>query len=72
MCDGLSGPRAILTVVTHTWGRPAEDQRDGWVVVDVETSGFRPSHARVRSVAALALDAGGNVEHFVVENLGRE
>ena len=69
MCDGLSGPRAILTVVTHTWGRPAEDQRDGWVVVDVETSGFRPSHARVLSVAALALDASGNVEHSVVSLL---
>lgn len=69
MCDGLSGPRAILTVVTHTWGRPADDQRDGWVVVDVETSGFRPSHARVLSVAALALDAGGNVEHSVVSLL---
>lgn len=69
MCDGLSGPRAILTVVSHTWGRPADDQRDGWVVVDVETSGFRPGHARVLSVAALALDAGGNVEHSVVSLL---
>ncbi len=69
MCDGLSGPRAILTVVSHTWGRPADDQRDGWVVVDVETSGFRPSHARVLSVAALALDAEGNVEHSVVSLL---
>ena len=69
MCAGLSGPRAILTVVSHTWGRPADDQRDGWVVVDVETSGFRPSHARVLSVAALALDADGNVEHSVVSLL---
>ena len=69
MCAGLSGPRAILTVVSHTWGRPADDQRDGWVVVDVETSGFRPSHARVLSVAALALDAEGNVEHSVVSLL---
>jgi DNA polymerase-3 subunit epsilon len=69
MCDGLSGPRAILTVVSHTWGRPADDQPDGWVVVDVETSGFRPGHARVLSVAALALDAGGNVEHSVVSLL---
>ena len=69
MCDGLSGPRAILTVVSHTWGRPADDQRDGWVVVDVETSGFRPGHARVLSVAALALDASGNVEHSVVSLL---
>lgn len=39
---------------------------DGWVVVDVETSGFSPGHARVLSVAALALDAEGNVEHSVV------
>lgn len=39
---------------------------DGWVVVDVETSGFSPGHARVLSVAALALDADGNVEHSVV------
>jgi DNA polymerase-3 subunit epsilon len=69
MCDGLSGPRAILTVVSHTWGRPVDEQRDGWVVVDVETSGFRPSHARVLSVAALALDSGGNVEHSVVSLL---
>ena len=69
MCAGLSGPRAILTVVSHTWGRPADDQREGWVVVDVETSGFRPSHARVLSVAALALDAEGNVEHSVVSLL---
>jgi DNA polymerase-3 subunit epsilon len=69
MCAGLSGPRAILTVVSHTWGRPADDLRDGWVVVDVETSGFRPSHARVLSVAALALDADGNVEHSVVSLL---
>lgn len=66
MCVCLSGPRAILTFVSHTWGRPVDDQHDGWVVVDVETSGFRPGHARVLSVAALALDADGNVEHSVV------
>jgi DNA polymerase III subunit epsilon len=34
----------------------------GWAVVDVETSGFRPGHARVVSIAALALGDDGNVE----------
>lgn len=52
--------------MSHTWGRPARESGDGWVVVDVETSGFRPGHARVLSVAALALDPEGNVENSVV------
>jgi len=52
--------------VSNTWGRPVREADDGWVVVDVETSGFSPAHARVLSVAALALDADGNVEHSVV------
>ena len=60
MCRWLSGVRAILTVVSQTWGRPACDPGDGWVVVDVETSGFRPGHARVLSVAALVLDPDGS------------
>lgn len=47
------------------WGRPARDPGDGWVVVDVETSGFRPGQARVLSVAALALDADGRIERSV-------
>ena len=34
-------------------------------MVDVETSGFNPSHARVISLAVLALDAEGNVEPSV-------
>ncbi len=55
--------------MSHTWGRPAEQHRDGWVVVDVETSGFRPGHARVLSVAALALDGDGHVEQSVVSLL---
>lgn len=55
--------------MSHTWGRPADEHADGWVVVDVETSGFRPGHARVLSVAALALDGDGNVEHSVVSLL---
>lgn len=55
--------------MNHTWGRPAKEHRDGWVVVDVETSGFRPGHARVLSVAALALDGDGKVEQSVVSLL---
>ncbi|MEB3070549.1 DEDDh family exonuclease [[Mycobacterium] vasticus] len=51
--------------MSATWGRPARDPGDGWVVVDVETSGFRPGQARVLSVAALALDADGQVERSV-------
>ena len=69
MCRWLSGVRVILTVVSHTWGRPVSEANDGWVVVDVETSGFRPRHARVLSVAALALDPEGNVEYSVVSLL---
>jgi DNA polymerase-3 subunit epsilon len=38
-------------------------------VIDVETSGFHPSQARIISVAALALDADGRVEHSVVSLL---
>lgn len=66
MCRGLSVARAILRFVSQSWGRPAGDPGDGWVVVDVETSGFSPRQARVLSVAALALDADGNVENSVV------
>ncbi|MBU3705764.1 MAG: DEDDh family exonuclease [Mycobacterium sp.] len=55
--------------MSHTWGRPAHQAADGWVVVDVETSGFRPGHARVLSIAALALDCHGRVEHSVVSLL---
>lgn len=51
--------------MTARWGRPARESGDGWVVVDVETSGFRPGQARVLSVAALALDADGRVERSV-------
>lgn len=42
---------------------------NGWVVADVETSGFHPSHARVISLAVLALDPEGNVERSVVSLL---
>ncbi len=69
---GLSEPRAILNFVMHPQGRPATDPGDdwaGWAVVDVETSGFHPTQARVISVAALALDLEGRVEHSVVSLL---
>jgi DNA polymerase-3 subunit epsilon len=55
--------------VSQTWGRPAADAGAGWAVVDVETTGFRPGQARIISLAALALDANGNVEHSVVSLL---
>lgn len=47
------------------WGCPVDEHDAGWVVVDVETSGFRPGQARIISLAALALDSDGNVEHSV-------
>lgn len=65
----LSEPRAILTTVSTTWGRPSGDPGEGWVVVDVETSGFSPAHARVISIAVLALDPEGKVERSVVSLL---
>lgn len=69
MSPALSGGRAILSFVRHTWGKPARAAADGWVVVDVETSGFHPRQARVLSIAALALDADGQVEQSVVSLL---
>jgi DNA polymerase-3 subunit epsilon len=54
---------------TPSWGRPARDPDEGWAVIDVETSGFRPGQARVISVAVLGLDAGGRVEQSVVSLL---
>ncbi|ORV24907.1 DEDDh family exonuclease [Mycolicibacterium confluentis] len=55
--------------MSHSWGRPATAPGEGWAVVDVETSGFRPGQARVISVAALALDADGQVEQSVASLL---
>jgi DNA polymerase III subunit epsilon len=55
--------------VSQTWGRPAGQPGAGWAVVDVETSGFRPGLARIISLAALALDANGNVERSLVSLL---
>jgi DNA polymerase-3 subunit epsilon len=51
--------------VSHTWGRPAAEPGEGWAVVDVETTGFRPAQARIVSVAALAVGDDGNVERSV-------
>lgn len=55
--------------MSQTWGRPATEPGAGWAVVDVETSGFRPGQARIISLAALALDADGNVERSVISLL---
>jgi DNA polymerase III subunit epsilon len=52
-----------------SWGRPASVPDEGWAVIDVETSGFRPGQARIISLAALGLDAGGQVEQSVVSLL---
>jgi DNA polymerase III subunit epsilon len=51
------------------WGRPAGEPDGGWAVIDVETSGFRPGQARIISLAALGLDADGQVEQSVVSLL---
>ncbi len=52
-----------------SWGRPADTPDGGWAVVDVETSGFRPGHARILSLAVLCLDREGHVEQSVVSLL---
>ncbi|HKI41925.1 MAG TPA: DEDDh family exonuclease, partial [Mycobacterium sp.] len=52
-----------------SWGRPADTPDGGWAVVDVETSGFRPGHARILSLAVLGLDREGHVEQSVVSLL---
>jgi DNA polymerase-3 subunit epsilon len=54
---------------TTPWGRPVAEHDGGWVVLDVETTGFRPGQARIISLAALALDADGMVERSVVSLL---
>ena len=42
-----------------------------FVVVDVETSGFDPAAARVLSVAALTITAGGAIEHSMFKTVDR-
>jgi DNA polymerase III subunit epsilon len=59
---GIVGLPCHPRVMSQTWGRPAAEPGAGWVVVDVETSGFRPGQARIVSIAALALGDDGNVE----------
>ena len=54
---------------TTPWGRPVAEHDTGWVVLDVETSGFRPGYARVISLAALGLDADGFIDHSVTSLL---
>jgi DNA polymerase III subunit epsilon len=53
----------------QSWGRPASHPDEGWAVIDVETTGFRPGQARIISIAALGLDAVGRVEQSVVSLL---
>ncbi len=66
----MSVRRAILWFMNRvSWGRPAGEPGAGWAVVDVETSGFRPGHARVLSLAVLGLDQDGQVERSVVSLL---
>ncbi|MFA5709079.1 MULTISPECIES: DEDDh family exonuclease [Mycolicibacterium] len=55
--------------MSHFWGRPAAESGQGWAVVDVETSGFRPDRARVLSVAVLALGPDGQVEQSLASLL---
>src|SRR6185312_463544 len=66
-CDsvGVTAPAGCTT----PWGRPVAEHDTGWVVLDVETTGFRPGHARVISIAALALGADGEVDRSVVSLL---
>ena len=51
------------------WGCPVAEHDAGWVILDVETTGFRPGQARIISIAALALDPDGAVERSVVSLL---
>ncbi|MCV7198727.1 DEDDh family exonuclease [Mycobacterium angelicum] len=55
--------------MSHSWGRPASHPDEGWAVIDVETSGFRPGQARIISLAVLGLDAAGRIEQSVVSLL---
>ncbi|MCV7077129.1 DEDDh family exonuclease [Mycobacterium szulgai] len=55
--------------MSHSWGRPASHPDQGWAVIDVETSGFRPGQARIISLAVLGLDAAGRIEQSVVSLL---
>jgi DNA polymerase III subunit epsilon len=66
----MSARRAILSFMNQvSWGQPAGAPDGGWAVVDVETSGFRPGHARIISVAVLGLDRDGRIERSVISLL---
>ncbi len=66
----MSVLHAILWFMNRVpWGRPAGEPDSGWAVIDVETSGFRPGHARILSLAVLGLDADGRVERSFVSLL---
>ncbi|MBV8349365.1 MAG: DEDDh family exonuclease [Mycolicibacterium sp.] len=69
-CDSeaVSAPTAAVSRATP-WGRPIAEHDAGWVVLDVETTGFRPGQARIISLAALALDPDGAVARSVVSLL---
>jgi DNA polymerase III subunit epsilon len=64
---------AVISLTRPTdvtpWGRPVAAHECGWVVLDVETSGFRPGQARIISLAALAIDADGTVQRSVASML---
>ena len=64
----MSAPTATRARATP-WGRPVTEHDAGWVVLDVETTGFRPGQARIISLAALGLDPDGTVERSVVSLL---
>ena len=66
--EAVSAPTAAVSRATP-WGRPVAEHDAGWVVLDVETTGFRPGQARIISLAALALDPDGAVERSVVSLL---
>ena len=66
--EAVSAPAATRTAATP-WGRPVGEHDAGWVVLDVETTGFRPGQARIISLAALALDHDGSIERSVVSLL---
>ena len=66
---GPTTPSVANPTELTPWGCPVAAHGAGWVVLDVETSGFRPGQARVISLAALALAADGTVERSVVSLL---
>ncbi|HUO37157.1 MAG TPA: DEDDh family exonuclease [Mycobacterium sp.] len=60
---------APATTWSPPWGCPATEHDGGWVVLDVETTGFRPAQARIISLAALAVDRDGVLERSIASLL---